>query len=216
MPAMERLYRRCPRGGFELVAVSVDEDPGSCGSSRLRVAQPSRSLLDPTQPSPRRTRPPASPSRCWSTGTASSSSATSAPGTGTPRATSSASAACWKASDPERAQNGAAASVDKRVFGTLRRRRPLGGRPSGESPLMAPALLAAVPLAVAASETREGGWGSGCATTLVIGDPGGRIALRARAGRAPRLEEEAALGRRPSRWSARSGRSSWSWRCPAR
>ena len=49
MPSMERLYRSLEGEGFELVAVSVDEDPDLVRAFRERLAVTFPIALDPTQ-----------------------------------------------------------------------------------------------------------------------------------------------------------------------
>jgi peroxiredoxin len=49
MPAMERLYRSLPRGGFELVAISVDDGPEPVLAFRDRLGLSFPLLLDPEQ-----------------------------------------------------------------------------------------------------------------------------------------------------------------------
>ena len=54
MPSMERLYRSLEGSGFELVAVSVDEDPALVESFRERMAISFPIALDPSQEVSRR------------------------------------------------------------------------------------------------------------------------------------------------------------------
>ena len=49
MPAMERLYRRLGGSDFELLAVSVDNDPALVGEFRERLGLSFPILLDPDQ-----------------------------------------------------------------------------------------------------------------------------------------------------------------------
>ncbi len=49
MPSMERLYRALHPSGFELVAVSVDEDPSEVAAFRDRMAISFPIALDPSQ-----------------------------------------------------------------------------------------------------------------------------------------------------------------------
>ncbi len=47
MPAMERLYRALPRDRFELVAISIDDEPGKVGEFVERYSLTFPILLDP-------------------------------------------------------------------------------------------------------------------------------------------------------------------------